>query len=94
MVSLMPCGRFRASAPPRIGTCPRVYLLRDVGLFPDVNLRVAGDTRGEVRRQRDGLFPAVVAGLGAEPHPWPFDGGAGHAVLKGGGGSGYEVPAP
>ncbi len=67
-----------------VGACPRVYLAGDGGLLLDVDLRVAGDAGGEVRRQRDGL----VQGVGvqrlrvAEGGAHGLDGGAGHVVER------------
>ncbi len=42
-----------------VAAAPRVDLLADMGFLLDIDLGVAGDTRGEVRRKGDSLIEGV-----------------------------------
>ena len=67
-----------------VGAAPRIDDLADAGLVLDIELRIAGDTRGEVRRQRDSLVQRVrVQRLGvAESRAHSLHRRAGHVVER------------
>ena len=67
-----------------VGAAPRIDDLADAGLVLDIELRIAGNTSGEVGRQRDSLVEGVrVQRLGvAESRAHSFHRRAGHVVER------------
>ena len=77
-------GHFLGQLFHHVGTAPRIDHVADMGFFLDDDLRVAGDARREIGRQRDGFVKRIgVQRLrAAEDRRHGFDGGANHVVVR------------